>query len=234
MLHARIFQNCHRCQSNHPSTQNHPIISRLHSISPHPHHPSIWLSVCRRRSSWLDGMDDVTCMDHHNPPVSYHPHSLSHLRASSRSRSTKFTTTAAKSATASTVGPKRSSKPDWRRSRIARARQWKVPTAYSIAAIATTVNSAALVCPTRSPKLSSPTASPPRMTEKLSHDRNVRSLAKKTLGSTRVGSAMRLPVPVREGRFACQRQDRPYPARTAEAVGSTWYRQCAIDIKVSD
>jgi len=31
------------------------------------------------------------------------------------------------------------------------------------------------------------------MTVKLSHDRKVRSLAKKTLGSTRVGSAMRLP-----------------------------------------
>lgn len=29
---------------------------------------------------------------------------------------------------------------------------------------------------------------------KLSHDRNVRSLAKKTFGSTRVGRAMRLPV----------------------------------------
>lgn len=31
------------------------------------------------------------------------------------------------------------------------------------------------------------------MTVKLSHERKVRSLAKKTLGSTRVGSAMRLP-----------------------------------------
>lgn len=31
------------------------------------------------------------------------------------------------------------------------------------------------------------------MTVKLSHDKNVRSLAKKTLGSTRVGSAIRLP-----------------------------------------
>lgn len=47
--------------------------------------------------------------------------------------------------------------------------------------------------PTRSPKFSSPTASPPRMTVKFSHDRNVRSLAKKTFGSTRVGRAMRLP-----------------------------------------
>jgi hypothetical protein len=32
------------------------------------------------------------------------------------------------------------------------------------------------------------------MTVKLSHERKVRSLAKKTLGSTRVGRAMRLPV----------------------------------------
>lgn len=36
------------------------------------------------------------------------------------------------------------------------------------------------------------------MTVKLSHDRNVRSLAKKTLGSTRVGRAMRLPMKVLE------------------------------------
>lgn len=48
--------------------------------------------------------------------------------------------------------------------------------------------------PIRSPKLSRPTANPPRMTVKLSQDRKVRSLAKKTLGSTRVGRAMRLPV----------------------------------------
>jgi hypothetical protein len=41
--------------------------------------------------------------------------------------------------------------------------------------------------------LSRPTARPPRMTVKLSHERKVRSLAKKTLGSTRVGRAMRLP-----------------------------------------
>ena len=37
-------------------------------------------------------------------------------------------------------------------------------------------------------------ASPPRTTVKLSHERKVRSLAKKTLGSTRVGRAMRFPV----------------------------------------
>lgn len=45
----------------------------------------------------------------------------------------------------------------------------------------------------RSPKLSMPMARAPMTTVKLSHDRKVRSLAKKTLGSTRVGSAMRLP-----------------------------------------
>lgn len=45
-----------------------------------------------------------------------------------------------------------------------------------------------------SPKFSMPIASAPRMTVKLSHDRKVRSLAKKTLGSTRVGRAMRLPM----------------------------------------
>jgi hypothetical protein len=50
----------------------------------------------------------------------------------------------------------------------------------------------------RSPKLSMPIASAPRMTVKLSHERKVRSLAKKTLGSTRVGSAMRLPVKERK------------------------------------
>ena len=47
--------------------------------------------------------------------------------------------------------------------------------------------------PTLSPKFSRPMASPPRMTVKFSHDKKVRSLAKKTFGSTRVGRAMRLP-----------------------------------------
>lgn len=45
----------------------------------------------------------------------------------------------------------------------------------------------------RSPKFSMPIARAPRMTVKLSHDRKVLSFAKKTLGSTRVGRAMRLP-----------------------------------------
>jgi len=60
--------------------------------------------------------------------------------------------------------------------------------------MATRVKQPALIWPTRSPKLSRPTARPPRMTLKLSHERKVRSLAKKTLGSMRVGRAMRLPV----------------------------------------
>jgi hypothetical protein len=62
-----------------------------------------------------------------------------------------------------------------------------------MAAIATRVKRPAEMRPTESPKFRSPTARPPRMTVKLSHDRNVRSLAKKTFGSTLVGSAMRLP-----------------------------------------
>jgi hypothetical protein len=62
-----------------------------------------------------------------------------------------------------------------------------------MAAIATRVKRPAEMRPTESPKLSRPTARPPRMTVKLSHDRKVRSLAKKTLGSTRVGMAIFLP-----------------------------------------
>lgn len=36
-------------------------------------------------------------------------------------------------------------------------------------------------------------AKPPRMTVKLRYDKKVRSFAKKTFGSTRVGIAMRFP-----------------------------------------
>lgn len=61
-------------------------------------------------------------------------------------------------------------------------------------AIATTVKRKAEMKAGRSPKFSMPIARAPRMTVKLSHERKVRSLAKKTLGSTRVGRAMRLPV----------------------------------------
>ena len=63
-----------------------------------------------------------------------------------------------------------------------------------MAAMATSVKRAAEMRPTESPKLSRPTARPPRMTVKLSQERNVRSLAKKTFGSTRVGRAIRLPT----------------------------------------
>ena len=64
-----------------------------------------------------------------------------------------------------------------------------------------------------SPKFSMPIASAPRMTVKLSHDRKVRSLAKKTLGSTRVGRAMRLPMKSRRNlinflRHTSLREDR--------------------------
>jgi hypothetical protein len=45
----------------------------------------------------------------------------------------------------------------------------------------------------RSPKLSMPILKAPITTVKLSQERKVRSLAKKTFGSTRVGRAMRLP-----------------------------------------
>jgi hypothetical protein len=62
-----------------------------------------------------------------------------------------------------------------------------------MAAMATKVKRPALIWPTLSPKFNNPIASPPRMTVKLSHERKVRSLAKKTFGSTRVGRAMRLP-----------------------------------------
>lgn len=112
-----------------------------------------------------------------------------------------------------TVGPNRSSKLPWPLFLIAAALQWKVTSAYNIVPIATNVNRPADIRPTRSPKFNSPTASPPRMTVKLSHERNVRSFAKntftfqgqsfrrlklrekgeRTLGSTRVGRAMRLP-----------------------------------------
>lgn len=66
--------------------------------------------------------------------------------------------------------------------------------AYIIVAIATTVNRKAEMKAGRSPKFNIPIARAPRITVKFSHERNVRSLAKKTLGSTRVGRAIRLPA----------------------------------------
>lgn len=101
--------------------------------------------------------------------------------------------TAARRAIASTVGPNLSSKPLCPLILILFARQWNVTNAYIIVAIATKVNRPADIWPTLSPKLRRPTASPPRMTVKFNHERKVRSLAKKTFGSTRVGSAIRLP-----------------------------------------
>jgi len=58
-------------------------------------------------------------------------------------------------------------------------------------AIATRENIPALIFPTLSPKFRRPTASPPNTTVKCSHDKNVRSFANATLGSTRTGSAIR-------------------------------------------
>lgn len=115
-------------------------------------------------------------------------------RPPSRNLSTKLTTTAAASATANTVGPHLSSKPPCPLMRMLFARQWYVNRAYAMVAMATTVKRTADVRPMLSPKLRSPTARPPSRTVKLSHERKVRSLAKKTLGSTRVGRAMRLPA----------------------------------------
>jgi len=43
------------------------------------------------------------------------------------------------------------------------------------------------------PKFNMPTARAPRIIEKLSQERKVRSLAKNTLGSMRVGRDIRLP-----------------------------------------
>lgn len=63
--------------------------------------------------------------------------------------------------------------------------------------MATPVNRKAEMKAGRSPKFSIPMARAPKITVKLSHDRNVRSLAKKTFGSTRVGRAIRLPEMVR-------------------------------------
>ena len=62
--------------------------------------------------------------------------------------------------------------------------------------MATTVNKDADIRPTLSPKFKSPIARPPSITVKLSQDKKVRSFAKKTLGSTRVGRAIRFPLEI--------------------------------------
>lgn len=108
-------------------------------------------------------------------------------------RKMKLTTTAMSRMRASKVGPKRSSKPAWPRIRIDFARQWYVNNAYSIVAMATAVNRKAEMKAAWSPKFSMPMARAPRITVKFIQERKVRSLAKKTLGSTRVGRAIRLP-----------------------------------------
>jgi hypothetical protein len=64
------------------------------------------------------------------------------------------------------------------------------------------------------------------MTVKFSHERKVRSFAKKTLGSTRVGSAIRLPVNCRISReFPCPHRSlgkrSTYQEPIEEEVGST-------------
>lgn len=61
--------------------------------------------------------------------------------------------------------------------------------------MATSVNNPADMRPTLSPKLRRPMAKPPRITVKLRYDKKVRSFAKKTFGSTRVGIAIRFPGP---------------------------------------
>lgn len=94
---------------------------------------------------------------------------------------------------ARTDGPKRSSNPACPLTLIDLARQWYVKSAYIIVSIATPVNRKAEMKAGRSPKFNMPMARAPNMTVKFSHDKKVRSLAKKTLGSTRVGKAIRLP-----------------------------------------
>lgn len=58
--------------------------------------------------------------------------------------------------------------------------------------MAMNVNKPALTRPIWSPKFNKPTPKEPKMTVKFNHDKNVLSLAKKTLGSTRAGNAILL------------------------------------------
>ena len=107
--------------------------------------------------------------------------------------SMKLVTTANSRKKHSNVGPNLSSYgPDPLRL-IAAALQWYVTNAYIILPIAIRVNNAALILPTLSPKFNNPTPRPPSITVKFNHDRNVRSLAKNTLGSTLVGNAIFFP-----------------------------------------
>ena len=98
--------------------------------------------------------------------------------------------------------------------------------------IATPVKRNAEMKATLSPKFSMPMARAPRMTVKLSHDRKVRSFAKKTLGSTRVGKAMRLPGRhVRQSKITkCQLQDSigTWGARTGSSLKERLGRHVGI------
>ena len=75
---------------------------------------------------------------------------------------------------------------------MAFALQWYVTKAYTIVNMAMKVKSPALILPIWSPKFKRPTPKEPRITVKLSHDKNVLSLAKNTLGSTLAGNAILL------------------------------------------
>lgn len=108
-------------------------------------------------------------------------------------RRTKLTIIAIRITRVRSVGPSLSSKPACPLNLIDLALQWKVPSAYIIVSIAASVKRNAEMKAGLSPKFSMPIASAPITTPKLSHDRKVRSFAKKTLGSTRVGKAIRLP-----------------------------------------
>lgn len=105
---------------------------------------------------------------------------------------TKLTTTAINKKKQSMVGPKRSSYGPDPLNLMALALQWYVTKAYTMVNMAINVNKPAETLPTESPKFKRPTPSDPKMTVKLSHDKNVLSLAKNTLGSTLAGRAILL------------------------------------------
>ncbi|KAJ9104855.1 hypothetical protein QFC19_003816 [Naganishia cerealis] len=105
---------------------------------------------------------------------------------------TKLTTTAINKKKQSIVGPKRSSYGPDPLNLMALALQWYVTKAYTMVNMAINVNKPAETLPIESPKFKRPTPSDPKMTVKLSHDKNVLSLAKNTLGSTLAGRAILL------------------------------------------
>lgn len=107
-----------------------------------------------------------------------------------RIRNTKFTTTAIKRKMHNIVGPKRSSYGPDPLILMALALQWYVTNAYTMVNMAMKVNNPALTLPIWSPKFNKPTPKEPKITVKFNHDKNVLSLAKKTLGSTLAGNAI--------------------------------------------